>query len=192
MHLHKTFLGAFALAAILLFAHTGRAAQPLNGIYTATAYSQAGTTAAGLQTHRHIVAADPAILPAGTRIKIKHAGRYSGEYVVADTGMKIEGRKLDIFIPNEAVCKKFGVKRVRVKVIELGDGTHAAAKEADHAVKADVAQDLAKKAVGNAATEDDWKAKTTSAEKPGTKPKDPNAQATSTTTNPPAQHPPLE
>lgn len=190
MHIDQRFLRMFPAMAVLLFAQTVRAEQPVNGIYTATAYSQAGTTAAGLQTHRHIVAADPAILPAGTRIKIKHAGRYSGEYVVADTGMKIEGRKLDIFIPSEEVCKKFGVKRVRVKVIELGNGTHEAAKEADHAVKADVAQDLAKKAVGNAATEDDWKAKGTSAEKTSTKPKD--SQATSTGTNPPSQHPPLE
>ncbi len=65
---------AFAAAGVLLFAQAGKAEQPVNGIYTATAYSQAGTTAAGLQTHRHIVAADPAILPAGSRIKIKHAG----------------------------------------------------------------------------------------------------------------------
>jgi 3D (Asp-Asp-Asp) domain-containing protein len=190
MHLHQNFLKLLAAAAVLVMVNTTEAAQPLNGIYTATAYSQAGTTAAGLQTHRHIVAADPAVLPAGSRIKIKRAGRYSGEYVVADTGMKIEGRKLDIFIPSEEVCKKFGVKRVRVKVIELGNGTHEAAKEADHAVKADVAQDLEKKAVGNAATEDDWKAKATSTDKPGTKPKD--SQATSTSTNPPSQHPPLQ
>ena len=192
MHLTRRFAGMLPATAVLLFTQTVRAEQPLNGIYVATAYSQSGTTAAGLQTHRHIVAADPAILPAGSRIKIKHAGRYSGEYVVADTGLKIEGRKLDIFMPSTAVCKKFGVKRVRVKVIELGDGTHQAAKEADHAVKADVAEDLAKKAVGNAATEDDWKAKGTSTDKTSTKPKDSStpASSTNTGTNPPATHPP--
>jgi 3D (Asp-Asp-Asp) domain-containing protein len=194
MRLDQKFLTILSPAAVLLFTATLWAEQPLNGIYTATAYAQAGTTAAGLQTHRHIVAADPAILPAGTRIKIKHAGRYSGEYVVADTGEKIEGRKLDIFIPSDAVCKQFGVKRVRVKVIELGDGTHAAAKEADHQVKADVAQDLAKKAVGNAATEADWKAKaaSTAGDKAATKPKDSSTPGTptSTSTNPPPEHPP--
>ncbi len=108
---------------------------------------------------------------------------------MADTGLKIEGRKLDIFMPNAEVCKKFGVKRVRVRVIELGDGTHAAAKEADHAVKADVAQDLAKKAVGNAATEDDWKAKAAAPKNNASaKPKDSGTQNTST--NPPPTHPP--
>lgn len=106
-----------------------------------------------------MVAADPDILPIGTRIKIQHAGRYSGEYVVADTGTKIQGRKLDIYMPSTEECKRFGVKHVTVKVIGVGDGTRAATKEADHAVKADVARDVDEGAVGNAATELDWKKK---------------------------------
>src|SRR5947208_4347240 len=64
---------------------TGR---QLEGTYTATAYSQAGITASGQYTHRHIVAADPDVLPIGSRIRIRRAGRLSGEYVVADTGRK--------------------------------------------------------------------------------------------------------
>ena len=103
-----------------------------------------------------MVAADPAVLPIGTRIKIKGAGRYSGEYVVADTGAKVEGRRLDLYVPSTLECKKFGVKRVNVKVLEMGAGTHEAAKEADQAVKQDVKQDVSKGVVGNAATEHDW------------------------------------
>lgn len=122
----------------------------------ATAYSQTGITASGQWTHRHVVAADPAVLPIGTRIKIKHAGRYSGEYVVADTGAKVEGRRLDLYVPSTPECKKFGVKRVSVKVLELGAGTHEAAKQADQTVKQDVKQDVSKGVVGNAATEHDW------------------------------------
>jgi hypothetical protein len=41
----------------------------------------------------------------------------------------------------------------------LGNGTKAATKQADQAVKADVSNDVQKNAVGNAATEDDWAAK---------------------------------
>lgn len=135
-------------------------AEPVNGVYVATAYAQhIDLTASGLHVHRHVVAADPDLLPIGSRIKIRHAGRYSGEYVVADTGDKIQGRKLDIYMPNARVCKKFGTKPVQVKVIELGAGTHAAAQQADQAVKQDVAKDISKKVVGNAATEDDWAAK---------------------------------
>jgi 3D (Asp-Asp-Asp) domain-containing protein len=132
------------------------AAPRLNGRYVATAYSQTGITASGQWTHRHVVAADPAVLPIGTRIKITRAGRYSGEYVVADTGAKVEGRRLDLYVPSTPECKKFGVKRVSVRILELGDGTHQTAKQADQVVKQDVKQDVAKGVVGNAATEHDW------------------------------------
>ena len=128
----------------------------LNGAYRATAYNITGITASGEWTHRHVVAADPDVLPIGSRIKIRRAGRYSGEYVVADTGTRIQGRRLDIYMPGEKVCKKFGTRIVKVKVISLGDGTHEAAKQADQAVKADVAKDINKNVVGNAATQEDW------------------------------------
>lgn len=157
--------------------------QSVNGIYIATAYAQKqDLTASGLNVHRHVVAADPDILPIGSRIKIKRAGRYSGEYVVADTGEKIQGRKLDIYMPSARVCRKFGTKPVQVRIIELGDGTHAAAKQADQAVKHDVAVDVAKKVVGNAATEDDWVAKRAKETASATTP----ATATSTTKSAPA------
>lgn len=144
------------ILSLALCSAIGFAAPLPNGAYRATAYAQTGITASGEWTHRHIVAADPDILPLGSRIKIRRAGKYSGEYVVADTGGKIQGRRLDIYMPNEAACKKFGTKMVRVKVISLGDGTKAATKEAEQAVKAEVEKDVAKKAVGNAATQEDW------------------------------------
>ncbi len=152
----------WSLAIFLLSTGVAFAAprpERLNGKFIATAYSVTGITASGEYTHRHVVAADPAILPIGTRIKIRRAGKYSGEYVVADTGTKIVGRKLDIYLPSTPECKKFGVKPVRVKVIELGNGTHEAAKQADQAVKKDVDQDIARGTVGNAATEKDWAVK---------------------------------
>lgn len=124
-------------------------------VFEATAYSQSGITASGEHTHRHIVAADPKILPLGTRIKIKWAGRYSGEYVVADTGAKIEGRRLDIYMPSPVRAKKFGIRPVKVKIIEIGKGTEASARQADHAVKVDVARDLRNNGADNAATQED-------------------------------------
>jgi 3D (Asp-Asp-Asp) domain-containing protein len=150
------------IACLASVQFTGFAAAPKpqsNAFYTATSYNQKGLTASGDYVHRHIVAADPDILPIGSRIKIKHAGRYSGEYFVADTGEKIQGRRLDLFIPDLRACRKFGRKRVRVQVLSVGDNTHQAAKEAAVEVKRDVKQDLAKKVVGNAATEDDWTTK---------------------------------
>jgi 3D (Asp-Asp-Asp) domain-containing protein len=172
-------------AGLILLAFNGLPAfadQRLDGPYIATAYAQQGLTASGEYTHRHVVAADPDILPLGTRIKVTRAGRYSGEYVVADTGGKIQGRKLDIFLPDEAACRKFGKRKVNVKVIQLGDGTKTTTKQADHAVKADVSKDVQKDVVGNAATEDDWAAKNRAAGK--TREKTPAAPADSSTTIP--------
>ncbi len=136
-----------------------RRAPSKNGTYVATAYAVSGITASGEWTHRHVIAADPDILPIGSRIKVARAGRYSGEYVVADTGAKILGRKLDIYMPSSAECMRFGARRVRIRVIHLGDGTQAETKSSDQIVKKEVAKDVEKGVVGNAATEVDWNAK---------------------------------
>lgn len=86
--------------------------------FTATAYSVEGETASGKQTREgRTVAADTDVLPIGTRIEIRDAGPYSGTYVVQDSGRKITGREVDIFIDNPAEAKKFGKKPVRVRVI---------------------------------------------------------------------------
>src|SRR5204863_6622380 len=53
--------------------------------FEATAYSVTGTTASGMQTRRGIVAADPTVLPIGSRIRVHGAGAYSGAYMVMDT-----------------------------------------------------------------------------------------------------------
>jgi 3D (Asp-Asp-Asp) domain-containing protein len=86
----------------------------------ATAFSTPGVTASGTGTHWGIVAADPTVLPLGSRIWVSGAGPYSGRYVVTDTGDKIIGRKVDLFIPNAAAAKQFGKKLVRVRVLRRG------------------------------------------------------------------------
>ena len=66
--------------------------------FEATAYAQRNATASGARPQTGVVAADPRVLPLGTKIHISNAGPYSGIYLVADTGPKILGRRLDIFI----------------------------------------------------------------------------------------------
>jgi 3D (Asp-Asp-Asp) domain-containing protein len=134
---------------------------PRNGynVYVATAYAQSGVTSSGVLTQRHIVAADPDLIPIGSRIKIKGAGRYSGEYVVADTGRNIQGPRIDIYMPSERSCVRFGRKRIKVRVIQLGDGTKQTTIAATHEVKKDVQNELNNKAVGSAATQEDWAVK---------------------------------
>ena len=88
--------------------------------FEATAYAKRSATASGEEAQRGVVAADPRVLPLGTRIQVRNAGPYSGIYMVADTGPNIQGRRIDIFIPNPQRAKKFGRKVVEVKVLRWG------------------------------------------------------------------------
>ena len=85
--------------------------------FEATAYSITGTTASGMQTRRGIVAADPKVLPLGTRIRVHDAGPYSGEYVVSDTGPAVNGHEIDIYMPSADAAKQFGRRKVRVEIL---------------------------------------------------------------------------
>ncbi|CAN5697805.1 hypothetical protein BH20ACI4_BH20ACI4_29360 [soil metagenome] len=83
--------------------------------FTATAYCLQGRTASGGSVRRGIVAADPRVLPLGTRINL-NAGSYSGNYVVADTGGSVKGSKLDIWVPSCSEARRFGRRSVKVSV----------------------------------------------------------------------------
>jgi len=85
--------------------------------FRATAYCLKGRTANGGSVRRGIVAADPRVLPLGSRIQV-NAGAYSGTYTVADTGGAVKGRKLDIWMPSCTEAVRFG--RRNVKVSRLG------------------------------------------------------------------------
>lgn len=84
--------------------------------FRATAYCLQGRTAAGGSVRRGIVAADPRILPLGTRIQVS-AGSYSGTYTVADTGGAVRGRILDVWVPSCSEAMRFGRKSVMVSVV---------------------------------------------------------------------------
>ena len=83
--------------------------------FSATAYCLQGRTALGHSVRRGIVAADPRVLPLGTRISL-NAGSYSGSYLVADTGGSVKGRKLDIWVPSCSEARRFGRKSVSLSV----------------------------------------------------------------------------
>lgn len=87
--------------------------------FRATAYCLQGRTANGGGVRRGIVAADPRVLPLGTRIQIS-AGSYSGTYTVADTGGAVKGRILDIWVPSCSEAIRFGRKSISVSIIGGG------------------------------------------------------------------------
>jgi 3D (Asp-Asp-Asp) domain-containing protein len=86
-----------------------------------------GPAAAGTGSRAGVVAADPEILPLGSRIRVSEAGQYSGEYVVEDTGRAIKGHELDLYLPNDREAQTFGRRRVQVEVLERGKGNRRAA-----------------------------------------------------------------
>ena len=97
-----------------------KAGLPSTMTFVATAYSLKGPTASGTTAHVGTVAADLAVLPLGSRIQIKGAGKYSGDYIVTDTGASIKGRRIDIHMSTDAEAKKFGKQQVRVRILERG------------------------------------------------------------------------
>ena len=84
--------------------------------FRATAYCLRGKTASGGGVRRGIVAADPRVLPLGTRIYVS-AGSYSGVYTVTDTGGAIKGNILDVWVPSCSEAVRFGRKSITVTVI---------------------------------------------------------------------------
>lgn len=88
----------------------------------ATAYCTEGETASGIQTRRGIVAADPRVLPLGSRIRVEGVGRrHSRTYDVEDTGRLVKGRTIDIFMADCDAAKEFGRQPARVRVLHVGD-----------------------------------------------------------------------
>lgn len=115
---------ALALLLTLTVGSWGKAPhrrhRPTRYYCRATAYSIEGLTKRGTEAHFGVVAGDPRVFPIGTRIRVSRAGAYSGEYMVTDTGAKVLGQHIDIYLPDDAEAKKFGRKRVLVHVLEWG------------------------------------------------------------------------
>jgi len=84
--------------------------------FHATAYCLKGRTASGMHTRPGVIAADPSVLPLGTVVHLR-AGRYTGTYTVMDTGGKIKGRLVDVYVPTYKEAVAFGRKQVKIKVI---------------------------------------------------------------------------
>ncbi|MBV9960501.1 MAG: 3D domain-containing protein, partial [Acidobacteria bacterium] len=63
--------------------------------------------------------ADPRVLPLGTRVRLE-AGTWSGEYMVADTGGAIRGRKIDVWVPTTNEACRFGRRKVKLTVLSYG------------------------------------------------------------------------
>jgi 3D (Asp-Asp-Asp) domain-containing protein len=87
--------------------------------FHATAYCLKGRTASGILAQPGVIAADPRVLPLGTVVHLR-AGSYTGTYTVADTGGKIKGRRVDVFVHTRREAMQFGRRPVKIKIIGRG------------------------------------------------------------------------
>jgi 3D (Asp-Asp-Asp) domain-containing protein len=109
-------LGAASLAEARPRARSHRPAQTMRML--ATAYCDRGPTRSGVRAQHGVVAADIRRLPLGTRLRVLAPGQsYAGVYTVLDTGSKISGRDLDIFMASCARARQFGKRSVQVRVL---------------------------------------------------------------------------
>ena len=84
------------------------------GTFKVYAYSSGGITASGARTKaNHTVAVDPRVIPLGSKIMVN--GKV---YKAEDTGGAIKGKKLDIYMPSESACRKWGVRNCTVYLLK--------------------------------------------------------------------------
>jgi 3D (Asp-Asp-Asp) domain-containing protein len=107
-----------------LSAIIGDGGPPLAGSrldFNATAYCKGTTTASGVGVRTGIAAADPTLLPVGSVLNIGTGDeRYNGVYTVMDTGPKVQGRILDLYMWSCHEALRFGRREVQVTVLRLG------------------------------------------------------------------------
>lgn len=83
----------------------------------ATAYTHTGdVTFSGLPADTGVIAVDPNVIPIGSLVWVEGYG-YA---IAADTGNRdyIGGNRIDIFLQSEEQAMQWGVKTVRVKIIQ--------------------------------------------------------------------------
>jgi len=90
-------------------------------VFDGTAYCKGLTTAAGVSVRRGIAAADPKLLPVGTVVTLATGDpEYNGVYTIMDTGPKVQGRHIDLYLWNCNEALAFGRRRIEVTVLRLG------------------------------------------------------------------------
>src|SRR3954470_5599632 len=89
--------------------------------FTATGYCRGTTTASGVNVRSGIAAADADLLPVGSVVQIdKLPDQYNGIYTVMDTGPKVHGRHLDLYIWNCDEALELGRRDMVITVLRMG------------------------------------------------------------------------
>ncbi|MDP4155566.1 MAG: 3D domain-containing protein, partial [Bacillota bacterium] len=85
--------------------------------YTASCDGCSGVTATGINIKENpnekVIAVDPSVIPLGSKVYVEGVG----EATAADTGGAIKGNRIDVFIPSEQAAINFGVKQLKVTIL---------------------------------------------------------------------------
>ncbi|WP_297135185.1 SH3 domain-containing protein [Terrisporobacter sp.] len=79
------------------------------------AYTGGGITATGTKPKYGTIAVDPKVIPYGTKVYIKELDKV---FTAEDTGGGIKGNKIDIYMPTESDCTKWGVRTVTLQILK--------------------------------------------------------------------------
>ena len=89
--------------------------------FNATAYCKGLTTASGVAVQTGVAAADPAAAAGRLGRRDRPLGtRYNGIYTIMDTGPKVQGRLVDIYMWSCHEALEFGRGRFDLTVLRLG------------------------------------------------------------------------
>jgi 3D (Asp-Asp-Asp) domain-containing protein len=107
----------------------GQAAEASSRLpFVATAYCKGQTTASGVAVRSGIAAADPRLLPVGSVVRLDGVpDKHQGVYTVLDTGPKVQGRHVDLYMWSCHDALAFGRRPVSLTVIRRGWQPNAAA-----------------------------------------------------------------
>lgn len=90
-------------------------------LFTATAYCKGTTTASGVVARTGIAASDPALLPVGSVVNVTTGKtKYNGVYTIMDTGPRVQGRLLDLYMWSCHEALAFGRQQIELTVLRLG------------------------------------------------------------------------
>ena len=83
-------------------------------VVQAYAYSGGGRTATGTQARVGAIAVDPSVIPLGSSVYVEGYGFATAE----DTGGAIKGNKVDLYMDTESQCRSWGIRTVKVYIIQ--------------------------------------------------------------------------
>jgi resuscitation-promoting factor RpfB len=86
--------------------------------FTSDCSGCSGYTATGIDLKANpnikVIAVDPSVIPLGTKVWVEGYG----EAIAGDTGSNISGMRIDIHVPTKADAYKWGVRKVKVKILD--------------------------------------------------------------------------